>query len=129
MNAALILALALQPGPPLAQMVCQSDPATGELDVFPVVAAPPEPFPGPEAAALDWYQTGEPLEIDGVRYEPAEQEWSTGGAVRRYLRHVGLYRGAPLFSLWPGGDVDMVVLVRQQGCVFRTYSPVEPTAP
>ena len=121
----LAAAMHLQPGPPLAQIVCESDPATGELDIFPIIEAPAEPFAGPEAAGLDWYRTGEPIEIDGVRYEPVGSEWSPGGAVNRYLRHVGLHRGAPLFSVWPGGDIDLAVLVRQEGCVFRTYEQID----
>ena len=118
-------ALTLQPGPPLAQIICESDPATGELDIFPITQAPAKPFPGPEAADLDWYRTGEAINHAGERYEPVGGEWSPGGAVNRYLRHIGLHEGAPLFSVWPGGDIDLAVLVRQQGCVFRTYARVD----
>lgn len=135
MIASLVAVLALQAGPE-HRLFCLADPASGEVEVALLQPAADGSWrrPGPagawtraamkgrpEAAGLDWYEAGEPIVRDGVRHLPAPQTWSPGGAVNRYLRHIGLHDGAPLFSIWPGGGRDLAVLVRQEGCVFRSY--------
>lgn len=118
----LALALALQPGPPLAQHVCEADPATGALNVHSIIQVPSQPFAGPQAAELDWYEADEPIEHDGRHYEPTRGTWSPGDLANRDLEPLGLHRGAPLFRLLVGEPGRLAVLVRQQGCVFRTYA-------
>jgi len=85
----------------------------------------PEPPPGPQAVDLDWYRSGEPIVRDGIRYLQDGDEWAPG-AVGRYLRDAGLYRGAAVMTIWPGGDIDLAVLVHQEGCIFRTYVRDDP---
>ncbi|RZJ46339.1 MAG: hypothetical protein EON87_05010 [Brevundimonas sp.] len=132
----LLFALALQAAPDPV-LTCVSDPATGDVRVMLLFPAPDgegrrtldsagQQSPvvledRPEAAGLDWYEAGTPIVRDGVTYRPNPHTFSTGGAVNRYLRHVGLHEGAPLFSIWPGGDIDLAVLVHQENCVFRVY--------
>ena len=127
--------LLLQTAAPSNGLICLSDPATGEVEV--VLShtgadgrlevnldgkwAPPRLEGRPEAAGLEWYQSGAPIVRDGVRYVRTERTTSPGGAVNRYYRHVGLHEDAPLFSVWPSGDVDLAVLVRQEGCEFQVY--------
>lgn len=139
MSLNLITAIILQATAPSEWgLVCLADPRTGDVDVTRsrpgadgVLEAnvdgkwiPARLEDRPEAAGLAWYQSGAPIVRDGVRYtRPSEgRPWSPGGAVRRYFRHVGLHDGAPLFSVWPGGDIDLAVLVRQQECEFEVYS-------
>lgn len=143
MSISLLAALLLQTAAPADGLICLSDPVTGEVEV--VLShtrpdgrlevnidgkwVPPRLEDRPEAAGLDWYRSGAPIVRDGMRYTRDEdgRTWSPGGAVNRYFRHVGLHDGAPLFSVWPGGDIDLAVLVRQDGCEFDVYSPdVEP---
>src|SRR5690606_15291404 len=119
------LALAFQPGPPLAAHVCESDPATGALNVHSIIQAPRQPYAGPEAADLDWYRADESIAHDGRRYEPSGGAWSPGELANRDLELLGLHRGAPLFRVLIGEAGRLAVLVRQQGCVFRTYAPAE----
>lgn len=143
---ALIATLLMQSASPAYGVACRADPDTGEVDVTVArvgddgtLMAPasrhdrkwePLGLEGrPEAAGLDWYEAGDPIVRDGVRYLPGPDTWSPGAAVNRYLRHAGLHEGAPLFSLWPGGDIDLAVLVRQEGCVFRTYERESGSAP
>lgn len=127
--------IVLQTAAPSNGLICLSDPATGAVEV--VLShtdadgrlevnldgqwGPPGLEGRPEADGLAWYRSGAPIVRDGVRYIQAERTSSPGGAVNRYFRHVGLHDGAPLFSLWPSGDIDLAVLVRQQGCQFRVY--------
>lgn len=139
MTPLLFVLLALQTQPD-HDLVCLSDRATGDVEVAILQRdpggdwrhrrddgqwAPPEMERRPEAQGLDWYEAGEPIVRDGIVYRPHGQTFSPGGAVNRYLRHVGLHEGAPLFSLWPGGDRDLAVLVSQKGCVFRVYDRSE----
>ncbi|HWQ86059.1 hypothetical protein [Brevundimonas sp.] len=150
MSISLIAALLLQTAASPHGLICLSDPATGAVEV--VLShtgpdgrleanldgkwVPPRLEDRPEAAGLDWYQSGAPIVRDGVRYTRSDGTWSPGAAVNRYLRHVGLHEGAPLFSVWPGGDIDLAVLVRQDGCEFHVYdrerqpqSPPPPSPP
>lgn len=137
MSISLLAALLLQTAAPVHGLICLSDPATGAVEV--VLShtrpdgrleanidgkwVPPRLEDRPEAAGLGWYRSGAPIVRDGVRYTRDEGggTWSPGAAVGRYLRHVGLHDGAPLFSLWPGGDIDLAVLVRQEDCEFQVY--------
>jgi len=119
-------AVLLQTAAPSNGLICLSDPATGEADGRLKVNldgkwGPPRLEGRPEAADLEWYQSGAPIVRDGVLYVRTERTSSPGGAVNRYYRHVGLHEGAPLFSVWPSGDVDLAVLVRQEGCEFQVY--------
>jgi hypothetical protein len=111
---------------------CLADPLTGEVvstvsraaagggrEVLRDGVWSPAPTDGPEAANLDWYVSGEDIVRDGHTYVRGE-EW-TADAFNRYLRHAGLYRGAAVMTIWPTGDVDLAVLVRQDGCLVRTY--------
>ncbi|MDP3801440.1 hypothetical protein [Brevundimonas sp.] len=145
MSISLLAGLLLQTAAPAHGLICLSDPATGEIEV--VLSStrpdgrleanldgkwvPPRLEDRPEAAGLDWYRSGAPIVRDGVRYARGAdgRTWSPGGAVGRYFRHVGLHDGAPLFSVWPGGDVDLAVLVRQEGCLFAVYERETPPSP
>ena len=137
----LIAALIFQPaGQATTGFVCMSDPATGDVEIVMTRRnldgvleadidgkwASARLEDRPEAANLDWYRSGAPIVRDGVRYVRTEQTSSHGTAVNRYFRHVGLHDGAPLFSVWPGGDIDLAVLVSQQGCVFHVYRRERP---
>jgi hypothetical protein len=140
MSLSLIAAIILQATAPSEWgLVCLSDPRTGAVDVTQsrlgadgVLEAnvdgkwiPARLEDRPQAAGLAWYKTGDPIVREGVRYtrDREGRTWSPGGAVGRYFRHVGLHDGAPLFSVWPGGDIDLAVLVHQQECEFAIYSP------
>ena len=117
-----------------AMMICLPDPVTGEIDTMPATRDPagllrgtgpgaPELKldPRAEAQGADWYRNREPIVWNGKTYRPGG-EWRET-ALRRYLRHQGLYRGVPLLSLWPGGDRTLAVLVEQESCTFRSYAP------
>lgn len=140
MSPSLFAAIVLQVTAPSEWgLICLSDPRTGNVDVTQSRSGsggtleanvngkwiPAKIEDRPEAASLAWYESGDPIIRDGIRYtrDPEGGTWSPGGAVNRYLRHVGLHDGAPLFSVWPGGDIDLAVLVRQEDCVFDVYSP------
>jgi hypothetical protein len=114
------------------RLFCLADPLTGEVTPTPSRATPggrrevlrdgvwsPVPMDGPEAVNLDWYVSGEDIVRDGHTYVRGEV-W-TAEAFGRYLREAGLHRGAAIMTIWPAGDVDLAVLVRQDGCEVRTY--------
>jgi hypothetical protein len=114
------------------RLYCLADPLTGEITSTVSRAAPggsrevlhdgvwaPVPTDGPEAANLDWYKSGEDILRDGHTYVRGEA-W-TADAFNRYLRDAGLHRGAAIMTIWPAGDIDLAVLVRQEGCEVRTY--------
>lgn len=137
---AVLSVLRASAGEPEYDVLCLADPGTGDVEVTSIRRMPgrdwtmldengrwssPDLDGRPEAAGLDWYRSGRPIARDGGIYRPVKGTWSAGGAVNRYFRHVGLHEGAPLFSFWPGGDIDLAVLVRQKGCVFHIYAREE----
>ena len=124
------------PRPPTERYrkVCVADAATGEIDV--VIASveadgtlrkigrTPGPIaldPALEAQDAPWYRSAEAIVWRGKTYRKGG-EWQES-ALNRYLRHQGLHRGVPLFSLWPGGDRVLAVLVDQERCIFGRYEP------
>lgn len=131
----LLVALLLQSGAVQSEerrLYCLADPLTGEVTTTVSRAALgggrevlhdgvwlPAPTDGSEALNLDWYVSGEDIERDGHTYVRGEV-W-TASAFGRYLRQAGLHRGAAIMTIWPAGDVDLAVLVRQDGCEVRTY--------
>ena len=131
----LLAALSLQSGDVQSgerRLYCLADPLTGRVTPTSSRAAPgggrevlqdgiwsPAPKDGPEAANLDWYLSGEDIVRDGHTYV-REEAW-TADAFGRYLRQAGLHRGAAIMTIWPAGDIDLAVLVRQEGCEVRTY--------
>lgn len=131
----LIAVLSLQSGGVQSEerrLYCLADPLTGEVTRTVSRAAPgggrevlhdgiwsPVPTDGPEALNMDWYVSGEDIVRDGHTYVRGEA-WAAD-AFNRYLRQAGLHRGAPVMTIWPAGDVDLAVLVRQEGCEVRTY--------
>lgn len=117
-----------------AQKICIADPVTGEIDsvlarrdpdsVLRRLGKEPSELkidPRLEARNTDWYKAGERIVWNGKTYR-AGGEWRES-ALRRYLRHQGIYRGVPMMSLWPGGDRTLAMLVEQETCTFRGYEP------
>ena len=114
--------------------ICVANSVTGEIEVA-IATADAQgiltrigPNPGPivldpaaEAQGAAWYRSGEAIVWRGQTYRKGG-EWQES-ALNRYLRHQGVHRGVPLFSLWPGGDRVLAVLVDQESCLFARYEP------
>lgn len=76
------------------------------------------------AAGLDWFETGEPISLNGYRYQKGGPALPMPASDIPYLERAGTHRGLPLFREKPTNVRDtrwVLFLPARPPCVFTPY--------